>query len=266
MPVTAEQLRVPRTATRRALSKVPEVTVYFWITKVLTTGMGEAASDYLAHTLGNIPAVGLGGLLFAASLALQFRVREYVAWIYWTAVVMVSVFGTMCADGVHVQLGVPYAVSTPFFLVVLAAIFTVWYLSEGTLSIHSIHTPRRELFYWATVVTTFALGTAAGDLTAMPMGLGYLSSGVMFAVVIAVPALAHWKLGLGAIPAFWFAYIITRPLGASFADWMAVSHARGGLDIGLGPVTLLWTLAIVAFVGYLSLTRTDVARPEIPVR
>jgi uncharacterized membrane-anchored protein len=257
--VNTEQLRVaPHPGARHALSKVPEVTIYFWITKVLTTGMGEATSDYLAHTLGSIPAVAVGGLAFAASLALQFYVKRYVAWVYWTAVVMVSVFGTMCADGLHVQLGIPYAVSTPFFLVVLAAIFSAWYLSEKTLSIHSIHTPRRELFYWATVVTTFALGTATGDLTATTLGLGYLASGIMFAIVIAIPVVARWKLGLGAISAFWFAYIITRPLGASFADWMAVSHARGGLALGLGPVSVAWTLAILAFVSYLSLSRKDV--------
>lgn len=240
------------------MSKVPEVTAYFWITKVLTTGMGETASDFLTRVFGNVPAVGLGGLLLAASLILQFRARRYVAWIYWTAVVMVSVFGTMCADVLHVGLGIPYGVSTTFFCIVLAAVFVVWYRVEGTLSIHSIHTPRRELFYWLTVVTTFALGTAAGDLTAMTLGLGYFSSGVMFAVVIAVPAVAHWKLNLGSIFAFWFAYIVTRPLGASFADWMAVSKPRGGLNMGLGPVTLAWTALILAFVGYLAVTRTDV--------
>jgi uncharacterized membrane-anchored protein len=243
---------------RHAMSKVPEVTAYFWITKVLTTGMGETASDFLTRVFGNVPAVGLGGLLLAASLVLQFRARRYVAWIYWTAVVMVSVFGTMCADVLHVGLHIPYGVSTTFFGIALAAVFVVWYRVEGTLSIHSIHTPRRELFYWLTVVTTFALGTAAGDLTATTLGLGYFSSGVMFAVVIAVPAVAHWKLNLGSIFAFWFAYIVTRPLGASFADWMAVSKPRGGLNMGLGPVTLAWTVLILAFVGYLAVTRADV--------
>jgi uncharacterized membrane-anchored protein len=240
---------------RHPLSKVPEVTLYFWITKVLTTGMGETTSDFLTRVFGNIPAVGLGGILFAAALILQFRARCYVAWIYWTAVVMVSVFGTMCADVLHVGLGIPYAVSTTFFAVVLAVVFVVWYRVEKTLSIHSIHTPRRELFYWLTVVATFALGTAAGDLTATTLGLGYFSSGVMFAVVIAIPALAHWKLGLGSIAAFWFAYVDTRPLGASFADWMAVSKARGGLNMGLGPTTLAWSVMIVAF---LAITRADV--------
>ncbi len=249
------------TVERHPLSKVPEVTLYFWITKVLTTGMGETASDFLTRVFGNIPAVGLGAILFAASLVLQFRARRYVAWIYWTTVVMVSVFGTMCADVLHVGMGIPYAASTTFFAAALAVVFVVWYRVEGTLSIHSIHTPRRELFYWLTVVTTFALGTAAGDLTATTLGLGYFSSGVMFAVVIAVPALAHWKLGLGSIAAFWFAYVVTRPLGASFADWMAVSKPRGGLNMGLGPTTLAWTVLILAFVAYLGISRTDV-EPE----
>jgi len=244
---------------RNTASKVPEVTVYFWIIKVLTTGMGETASDFLAHAFGPIPAVGLGGLALVAALAVQLAVRRYVAWIYWTAVVMVSVFGTMAADVLHVGLGVPYAVSTPFFMVALAAVFALWYRSEGTLSIHSIHTRRRELFYWATVLATFALGTAAGDLTAT-IGLGYLGSAVLYAVAIAVPAVAHRWGSLNAVAAFWTAYVITRPLGASVADWMAVGHGRGGLAMGLGPVTLSWTVAILGFVGYLAFSRKDVGQ------
>ncbi|MBK3565766.1 hypothetical protein [Streptomyces sp. MBT62] len=244
---------------RNTASKVPEVTVYFWIIKVLTTGMGETASDFLAHAFGPIPAVGLGGLALVGALAVQLVVRRYVAWIYWTAVVMVSVFGTMAADVLHVGLGVPYAVSTPFFMVALAAVFALWYRSEGTLSIHSIHTRRRELFYWATVLATFALGTAAGDLTAT-IGLGYLGSAVLYAVAIAVPAVAHRWGSLNAVAAFWTAYVITRPLGASVADWMAVSHGRGGLAMGLGPVTLSWTVAILGFVGYLAFSRKDVGQ------
>jgi uncharacterized membrane-anchored protein len=257
--MTIDELPAPTAVARHALSKVPEVTVAFWITKVLTTGMGEAASDLLAHTLPPEVAVGLGGVGLCASLALQFAVRRYVAWIYWLAVVMVSVFGTMAADVLHVGFGVPYAVSTVFFLVVLGATFALWFRVERTLSIGSIHTRRRETFYWATVLTTFALGTAAGDLTAATWGLGYLVSAVLFAVVIAVPAIGHARFGLGAVGAFWFAYIITRPLGASLADWMAVPPARGGLDLGFGPVTAGWTLLIAGFVGYLSLARTEPA-------
>jgi uncharacterized membrane-anchored protein len=172
---------------------------------------------------------------------------------------MVSIFGTMAADALHVQLGVPYAISTTFFVIVLAAIFVAWYRSERALSIHSIYTPRRELYYWATVVTTFALGTALGDLTAVPLHLGYFSSGVMFAVLIAVPAVAHWRFGLNPILAFWFAYIVTRPLGASFADWAAVSRVRGGLDLGTGPVSVVTGLVIAAFVAYLAISRSDLA-------
>jgi uncharacterized membrane-anchored protein len=238
-------------------SKVPEVTVYFWVIKVLTTGMGETASDFLAQRLGPIPAVGLGGLALAASLTLQLTVRRYVAWIYWTAIVMVSVFGTMAADVLHVGLGVPYTISTPLFMVALAAVFAVWYASERTLSIHSIRTRRREIFYWATVLATFALGTAAGDLSAT-IGLGYLGSAVLYAVAIAVPAVLHRRRALNAVAAFWSAYVITRPLGASVADWMALGHSRGGLALGLGPVTLSWTVAIVGFVGYLAVSRGDV--------
>ncbi len=241
------------------MSKVPEVTALFWIIKVLTTGMGETASDFLAHVLDPMIAVALGGVGLVVCLAVQLSVRRYVAWIYWTTVVMVSVFGTMAADVLHVGLGVPYLVSSPFFLLALAAVFGGWYASERTLSIHSIHTRRRELFYWATVLATFALGTAVGDLTATTFGLGYLASGVMFAVLIALPALGHARLGLGAIPAFWCAYVLTRPLGASFADWMAVSHQRGGLNLGLGPTTAGWSLAILVLVGYLAATRRDVA-------
>ncbi len=245
---------------RRALSKVPEVTALFWVVKVLTTGMGETTSDYLAHRLNPVVAVGIAGVALAATLALQLAIRRYVAWIYWAAVVMVSVFGTMAADVLHVALGVPYIVSTGFFIVSLAAIFGIWYTCEKTLSIHSIFTLRREIFYWATVMATFALGTATGDMTATTVHLGYFSSGVMFAVLIALPALAYRRFRLNAVFAFWSAYILTRPLGASFADWMGVPHSRGGLAWGTGPVSLVLAAIIVVLVGYLAVSRRDVAR------
>lgn len=269
--MTAGQLRQdgPRAAATYAASKVPLITVYFWIVKVLTTGMGEATSDYLAHRFGPVIAVSLGGTALVVALALQFRARRYIAWVYWTAVVMVAVFGTMAADGLHVELGVPYTVSTPFFAVSLAVIFAAWYMTEKTLSIHSITTRRREVFYWATVMATFALGTALGDLTAISLSLGYLASGIMFTVVIAVPAVAYWRLRMNSILAFWFAYIVTRPLGASYADWMAVPHSHGGLDLGRGPVSLYLTVVILGFVGYLAATRKDVevtAAPLPPTR
>jgi uncharacterized membrane-anchored protein len=246
------------------LSKVPEITAAFWITKVLTTGMGESTSDYLVLTLGPAIAIGIGAVVFAVAMIAQFRVKRYLAGVYWFAVVMVSVFGTMAADVLHVGFGIPYLVSTIFFAVVLAAIFTTWYRTQRSLSIHSITTRPREVFYWATVLTTFALGTAAGDLTATTFQLGYLGSGILFAVVIAVPAIAWWKFRLNAILAFWFAYVTTRPLGASFADWMAVSHQRGGLNWGTGPVSLVLGIVILGFVVYLGVSRRLAVRRVDP--
>lgn len=239
------------------LSKVPEVTVYFWITKVLTTGMGEVFSDYLVNHMNPIIAVALGGFGLAASLVLQFLVRRYVPWIYWLVIVMVSIFGTMAADAVHVVLGVPYLVSTVFFAATLAVIFVIWNTFEKNLSIHSIYTTRREIFYWCTVLSTFALGTSAGDMTASTMHLGYFSSGVLFAVLLAIPALGYWLFGLNEIFAFWFAYIMTRPVGASFSDWISASHNRGGLGLGEGPVSLVLTIIIVVLVGYLTISKKD---------
>jgi uncharacterized membrane-anchored protein len=233
----------------QALSKVPvRITAGFWVTKVLTTGMGETTSDFLGHTVN--PAVaGLAGLLgLVLALRAQLRADRHSPWTYWSAVVMVSVFGTMAADVIHVIAGVPYAVSTVFFFLLLVVVLAVWRRSEGTLSIHSIGTPRRERFYWATVLTTFALGTAAGDLTATTLHLGYFSSGLLFAALIAVPALAR-LLGLDPVTSFWWAYVLTRPLGASFADWMGVGHSRGGLGWGTGPVSLALAVLIAVAVG-----------------
>jgi uncharacterized membrane-anchored protein len=258
--VASGQLRQHPAAAARGhgLSKVPQITALFWIIKVLTTAQGEATSDYLVHRINPYLAVTLGGLALLVSLVLQFWVRRYLAWIYWLAVDMVAVFGTMVADALHIEFGVPYAVSSSLFAVILAVIFIVWYRTERTLSIHSINTPRREAFYWATVLATFALGTAVGDMTATTLGLGYLASGVLFTVLIFVPAVAHRWFRMNAILAFWFAYVLTRPLGASYADWLGVSHARGGLDFGRGPVALGIGVVIVALVGYLAVTRKDV--------
>jgi uncharacterized membrane-anchored protein len=244
------------------ISKVPEITAAFWITKVLTTGMGESTSDYLVQTLGPPIAIGIGAVVFAVAMIVQLRVKRYLAGVYWFAVVMVSVFGTMAADVLHVGLGIPYLFSTIFFAVVLTAVFVVWYVTQHTLSIHSITSRPRELFYWATVLTTFALGTAAGDFTATSLHLGFLGSGVLFAVVIAIPALGWWKLRLNAIFAFWFAYVTTRPLGASFADWMAFPPSRGGIDWGTGPVSLGLSLVILGFVIYLGVSRRLAERAD----
>lgn len=219
--------------------------------------MGESTSDYLVLHIDPVIAVALGGIGFVAALALQFFVRRYVPWIYWLAALMVAIFGTMAADVLHVGFGIPYIVSAAMFSISLAVIFVVWYLSEKTLSIHSIYTFRRELFYWATVVATFALGTAMGDLTASTFGLGYFASGVLFVALIAIPALGYWLLGLDEILAFWFAYIVTRPLGASFADWAGKPRSMGGLGVGDEMVCLVLGILIVVFVGYLTITRKD---------
>lgn len=240
--------RTSRTDLARAAVRVPEVTAAFWVTKALTTAMGESTSDFLVHSMPPVVAVLLGAAAFSVALALQLTARRYVPWRYWLAVAMVGVFGTMGADVLHVGLGVPYAVSTVLFAVALAGVFLAWNAAEGTLSIHSITTRRRELFYWATVVATFALGTAAGDLAAVTLHVGYFSAGLLFAAAIAVPALAFRTRRLGAVPAFWSAYVLTRPLGASFADWMGVSHARGGLALGPGPVGGALAVLIVALV------------------
>jgi uncharacterized membrane-anchored protein len=241
-------------------AKVPEITVLFWIIKVLTTGMGEAMSDFLGQK--SVPVAGVLGVVgFAFALRLQLRTREYRAAVYWFAVMMVAVFGTMAADGIHVGAGLSYAVTTPFFAVVVAAIFFLWHRSEGTLSIHSITTRRREGYYWAAVLATFALGTAAGDLTALSLNLGYFGSAVLFAVVIAVPALGWWRFKLNPIVAFWAAYIVTRPLGASFADWFGKPQARTGLGLGDGTVSGLALAAFIALVAYVAVTRRDIQRP-----
>ena len=244
---------IPQTALR----KVPEVIALFWIIKVLTTAMGEATSDFLVRVIDPPIAVALGAIGLVVALALQFSVRRYIAGVYWLAVVMVAVFGTMAADVLHVEFGIPYIVTTIFFAVVLVIIFAAWYASEKTLSIHSIYTRRREAFYWATVLATFALGTATGDLTASTLHLGYLVSGILFAFLITVPAIAYWKFGLNEVAAFWCAYILTRPLGASFADWAGKPATSGGLGFGDGTVSLFLTVLIIGFVTYLTITRKD---------
>jgi uncharacterized membrane-anchored protein len=238
-------------------TKVPKIAVYFWITKILTTAMGEATSDFLAHRFGPVRAVVLGASGLLLALVLQFWVRRYISWVYWLAVAMVAVFGTMAADGLHVEIGIPYIISALFFAIVLTIVFIEWSRYEGTLSIHSIYTPRREGFYWATVLSTFALGTAVGDLTATTLHLGYLTSGIIFAGVFAIPAIAYWKFRLNAIGAFWFAYVITRPLGASFADWMDISKHRGGLGLGTGAVSIGLSIIIICLVAFLAFSHKD---------
>jgi uncharacterized membrane-anchored protein len=243
-------------AARRAVTKVPEITVMFWVLKLLTTGMGEAMSDFLGQNSVPLAAiVGVFGIWFA--LRLQLRASEYRAPVYWFAVMMVAIFGTMVADGLRDGASLSYDVTTPFFAVVVAGIFIAWHRSEGTLSIHSITTRRRELFYWAAVLATFALGTAAGDLTALTLNLGFFPSALLFATVISIPAVGWWRFRLNPILAFWLAYIVTRPLGASFADGFSKPN-NGGLGIGDGPVSGVALLVFIGLVAYVAVTKFDV--------
>jgi uncharacterized membrane-anchored protein len=245
-------------------AKVPEITALFWILKLLTTGMGEAISDYLGEVnIALAAAVGVLGLTLA--LRLQLRTRAYRATVYWFAVMMVAVFGTMVADGIRDGLHAPYAVTTTLYAIVVAAVFVVWYRREGTLSIHSIVTRQREWFYWLAVLGTFALGTAAGDLAASSLGFGYIGSIVLFAALITLPAVAWWRFELNPILAFWAAYVLTRPLGASFADWIgkpAKLHTwKGGLAFGDGGVSAVALVAFVVLVAYVAIRRPDIQGP-----
>jgi uncharacterized membrane-anchored protein len=240
--------------------KVPEITVLFWIVKVLTTGMGEAMSDFMGQQ--SVPIAGAVGVLgFAYALRRQLRAPAYSAPTYWFAVMMVAVFGTMVADGIKDGLGLSYAVTAPVFALLVAGIFWRWQRSEGTLSIHSITTRRRERFYWAAVLGTFALGTAAGDLTAMTLHLGWLPSVALFGVAIALPAVAWSRGGLNPIAAFWLSYILTRPLGASLADWFGKPD-NGGLGLGDGTVSAVALLAFIGLVAYLAGGARDVQQPR----
>jgi uncharacterized membrane-anchored protein len=243
--------------TRALASKVPQIALLFWVVKLLTTAMGESTSDWLVHRFNPYLAVIGGFAVFVVALVIQFRTTRYVPWAYWLAVTMVAVFGTMAADVLHIQFGVPYVASTIFFAVGLAAVFATWYAVERTLSIHSITTRRRELFYWAAVLATFAMGTAAGDLAAYTAGLGFLSAGLLFAAIFALPGLGYRFAGLNAILAFWFAYVMTRPLGASFADWTGKGTAAGGLGWGDGPVAGVLALLIAGCVLYLTYRNAD---------
>ena len=241
-------------------AKVPEVTFLFWVIKLLTTAGGEAFSDYLVphgYVLTGVVEVAI----FVVALWLQFSTRRYVAAAYWFLALAIAIFGTGAADFFHLIVGIPYGGTTAMWAVVLAVIFWVWYRSEGTLSIHSIVTRRRELFYWAVVFATFALGTALGDFTARVLHLGYFGSAVLFAVVIMVPAVAWSRFGLNAVLCFWFAYVVTRPLGASFADWFSKPHYLSGLDYGDGPVTLVLLLLIALLVAYTAAARYDIQQP-----
>jgi len=242
------------------LTKVPEITVIFWVMKLLTTGMGEAMSDFMGQKSVPIAAfIGIFGLWLA--LWLQLRQTHYRAVYYWFAVMMVAIFGTMAADGIHDGAGIGYAITTPLFAAITAAIFFCWYRSEGTLSIHSITTKRRERFYWLAVLSTFALGTAAGDLTAYAMNIGFFPSAVVFAIIMAIPAIGWYRFNLNPIIAFWLCYIVTRPLGASFADGFS-KPTNGGLGLGDGTVSWIALVFFIGLVAYVAITKVDV-QPEL---
>lgn len=241
------------------ISKVPEVTVFFWIIKVLCTTVGETAADYLNTTLkvGLTNTTYIMGTLLVLALIWQFRLRRYQPAVYWINVVLISVVGTLITDNLTDHFGVPLWVSTLVFATALAFTFLGWYRSEGTLSIHSIFTPRREVWYWLTVLFTFALGTAAGDLFAERLSLGYWPSALIFAGLIGLTALLHRFAGLGSIAAFWTAYILTRPLGASIGDFLAQDRDVGGLGLGTTMTSLIFLAAILAVIVYLTRTRRD---------
>ncbi|MET7984520.1 MULTISPECIES: hypothetical protein [unclassified Streptomyces] len=248
-------------AGRRARwNKVPEVTAYFWIIKVLCTTVGETAADLLNEKLG----MGLTGVsllmsgLLVIVLVVQFRTKSYRAGVYWLAVALISVVGTLISDNLTDNLGVPLETSTAVFAVALAVTFFVWHRREGTLSIHSVDTLSREAHYWPAVLFTFALGTAAGDLVAERMALGYWVSAVLFGLAIAAVAVAHFALDLNAVLSFWTAYILTRPLGASIGDYLSQPTGHGGLGFGTVVTSVLFLAVILGLVVRLSITRPDV--------
>jgi uncharacterized membrane-anchored protein len=264
----AELPLVPHAASARPgvmANKVPAITAVFWIIKVLSTTVGETGADYLAvHVgLGTATTGAIMAALLASALVLQMRARRYVPWIYWLCVVLVSIVGTQITDALTDGLEISLHASTAAFAAILATIFALWYASERTLSIHTIVTPRRETFYWAAILFTFALGTAAGDLATEALGLGFQIGVLAFAGLIGLVALAH-RFGLGAITSFWMAYILTRPLGASLGDLLSQSRPNGGLGLGTSTTSLVFLAVIVVLVGIESVGRSGLrARPAL---
>jgi len=242
------------TSARVMANKVPQVIVVFWVIKILGTTVGETAADYLNEHLG----LGLTwttvivAAVLTGFLVLQFRAHRYVPWTYWTVVVLISIVGTLITDNLTDHWNVSLVVSTAVFAVLLTVVFLVWYRFEGTLSIHTITTTQREAFYWLTILFTFALGTAAGDLVSERANLGYWEAGLIFAGLIAGVALAHFRFGLGEVPAFWAAYILTRPFGASLGDYLTQTKPDGGLGLSANGVSLVFLVLIMIAVGYLT--------------
>ncbi len=238
-------------------NRVPQVTLEFWLIKLMAVTMGETAADYLAVNLGL--GLGLTSLLMTAvlvlALFLQFSRQRYVPWAYWLAVVLISIVGTLVTDNLVDNLGVSLVTSTIGFSVALALTFWAWFRSEGTLSIHTIVTPRREAFYWLAILFTFALGTAAGDLVAEEFGLGYLATGILFGSIIVSLSIGYFWIGLDSILAFWLVYIFTRPLGASFGDLLSQPSDYGGLGFGTIVTSTIFAAVIIVVVAWMTLTR-----------
>jgi uncharacterized membrane-anchored protein len=248
-------IRVTMLASRTR--KVPEITGFFWTLKILSTAMGEALSDFLVNAISPVVAVSLGAIGLVIALFIQLSAKTYKPWKYWLTVSMVAIFGTMAADVLHVGLGVPYIASTLLFGILLVCVFSAWYKKEKTLSIHSITSVRRESFYWLTVITTFALGTATGDLSATTFGLGYLASGILFTILILVPLFIYIRFRMKEVIVFWIAYILTRPLGASFADWFGKPVSSGGIGFGSGAIGIVLVLLMIILVVYVSLNKRE---------
>ncbi len=246
-------------STTRTLNKVPQVTLSFWIVKMMSTSVGETAADFLTSNLklGIAMTTLLTSLLVIAALAAQLRTRRYTPGVYWLAVVLISTVGTLITDGLVDLYGVALTTTSAGFGIALIAVFALWYASERTLSIHSIVTRRRECFYWLAILFTFALGTAAGDLVAEGLDLGYPVSALIYGGLIALVALAFLLLKLNAVLAFWLAYVLTRPFGASIGDYLSQPAANGGLGLGTVWTSAVFLLAILAAVGYMTLTRFD---------
>lgn len=243
-------------------NKVPEVTAFFWAIKIMATTVGETGADFLIFNMRlGLPATSvLMALVFAVILVVQFRTDRYQAWVYWPAVTMISVVGTLITDSLVDTYGVPLELTTAAFAILLIVTFAIWYAREKTLSIHAIDTPNREGYYWLAILFTFALGTAAGDLMAEKMGLGYLPSTLLFAVGIGA-IYALWRAGqLGVVAAFWIAYVLTRPLGASFGDFLSQPVANGGLGLGTTITSLVFLVVILALVGYLGAYKVDLEK------
>ena len=246
------------------LNKVPEVTLFFWIIKIMCTTIGETAADYLNDSLGFglTNTTYVTGALLVVLLLVQFRLRRYVPVLYWAVVVVISVFGTLITDNLTDRYNVALTLSTAVFSVTLAGVFAVWWAVERTLSMHTIVTTRREAFYWLAILFTFALGTAAGDLVAEKFGLGYGVSALIFGAVIAAITFAHFRLSLNGVLAFWLAYVLTRPLGASIGDGLSQPSAHGGLGLGTTDTSYIFLACILVLVTYLTVTHKDQTPPE----